>query len=449
MRRRQPRRSGALGEGQPPAGPRGAAGPARTLGRGGSTQLPPPGADGGERQQRFTWNEEDPELEPSTRPWWAPVRGRTLGWSGDDLRERLHDLELLTAFADRVQRSPDSRDVSGLLLATASATTRVARGLVLAGPDGTPALLDGQGLPDAVLRRPGRPAGSAVIAAAQALRATQQVPRGLDPREEPWLSRLLPRAADLVVLPLVADRAALGALVLEQPPGTRRHLSPHVLTTLERSASYAACALRNLWRYEQLERLAATDGLTKIANRRAFETILEREVARATRNAEHVSLVLLDIDDFKLLNDAHGHQAGDEVLRNVAAALSCECRDFDTPARYGGEEFAVLLPGCPPEEAVAIAERLRRAVSAAPAVAPVTASAGVATYPAHAGDTDGLVRAADEALYLSKNRGRDRTSQAVGVPPEAQVEALLRRAVSRRLARPAPGAGRSDGTPPA
>ena len=97
---------------------------------------------------------------------------------------------------------------------------------------------------------------------------------------------------------------------------------------------------------EQVQRLAATDGLTKIANRRTFETTLEREVARAARSAEHLSLVLLDIDHFKRLNDAHGHQAGDEVLRNVAAALSCACRDFDTAARYGGEEFAVVLPGC-------------------------------------------------------------------------------------------------------
>ena len=110
-------------------------------------------------------------------------------------------------------------------------------------------------------------------------------------------------------------------------------------------------------RREQVQRLAATDGLTKIANRRTFESTLEREVARATRSAEHLSLVMIDIDHFKRLNDEHGHQAGDEVLRNVAAALSCECRDFDTAARYGGEEFAVVLPGCGPDEARLIAER--------------------------------------------------------------------------------------------
>lgn len=177
-----------------------------------------------------------------------------------------------------------------------------------------------------------------------------------------------------------------------------------------------------------MQRLAATDGLTKIANRRTFEAALDREVARATRSAERVSLVMVDIDNFKLLNDTHGHQAGDEVLRNVAAALSCECRDFDTAARYGGEEFAVILPGCGPEEAFDIAERLRVAVSLAPSVVPITASAGVSTYPAHAQDADTLVRAADEALYASKHAGRNRTSLAGGLSMMAPVDALLRRA---------------------
>ena len=150
-------------------------------------------------------------------------------------------------------------------------------------------------------------------------------------------------------------------MVLEHTGGAK--IERRVVTGLERSASYAALALRNAWLLEQVQRLAATDGLTKIANRRTFESTLEREVARATRSAEHLSLVMVDLDYFKALNDTHGHQAGDEVLRNVAAALSCECRDFDTAARYGGEEFVVILPGCNADEAFVIAERLRAAVA--------------------------------------------------------------------------------------
>jgi diguanylate cyclase (GGDEF)-like protein len=261
---------------------------------------------------------------------------------------------------------------------------------------------------------------------------------GLDTDADSWLAKLLPNARNLVVVPLQAEGRPLGALVLEQAPAEGGRIQRRVVSGLERSASYAALALRNAWLLEQVQRLAATDGLTKIANRRTFESTLEREVARATRSAEHLSLVMIDIDHFKRLNDEHGHQAGDEVLRNVAAALSCECRDFDTAARYGGEEFAVVLPGCGPDEARLIAERLRHAVAAAPSTVPITASAGVATYPAHAGDADTLVRAADDALYESKRAGRDRTTVSAGVPPEAQVDALLRRAVTQRLGRHRP-----------
>jgi two-component system, cell cycle response regulator len=356
-----------------------------------------------------------------------------------ELRRRRRDLEALTAFAERVERAVDGKAIARLLLDSLVETHDIARGVVLAGPEGQLPLLASYGLPESTARRPGRPGPSAVVSAAHE-QATTLLVSGLDAADDPWLSHLLPDAGDLVVVPLVAEGKPLGALVLEQPAAAGGRIPRRAVAALERLSSYAALALRNAWLMEQVQRLAATDGLTKIANRRTFEATLEREVARATRSAEHVSLVMVDIDHFKALNDTHGHQAGDEVLRNVAAALSCECRDFDTPARYGGEEFAVVLPGCGPEEAVVIAERLRQAVAAAPSVVPITASAGVATYPSHAGDADTLVRAADEALYQSKNTGRNRTTQSAGVPPEAQVDALLRRAVSQRLGRgTAPG----------
>ena len=351
-----------------------------------------------------------------------------------ELRRRRHELEALTDLAEALERTADSASVARTLLDSVVDTFGFPRGVVLAGPEGRLPLLASYGLDEATARRPGRPAGSTIVARAHGGHAPVLV-SGLDEAADPWLCRLMPGARDLVVVPLQAEGRPLGAMVLEQSPEHGSQLSRRVASGLERSASYAALALRNAWLLEQVQRLAATDGLTKIANRRTFESTLEREVARATRSAEHLSLVMIDIDHFKQLNDQHGHQAGDEVLRNVAAALSCECRDFDTPARYGGEEFAVVLPGCGPEEAHLIAERLRRAVAAAPSSVPITASAGVATYPAHAGDADTLVRAADDALYESKRGGRDRTTVSAGVPPEAQVDALLRRAVTQRLGR--------------
>jgi two-component system cell cycle response regulator len=366
--------------------------------------------------------------------WLVAISTSTLSAINErELRRRRGDLEALTSLAEQIERTDDSSSVARTLLDAAISTFGFPRGVVLASAEGHLPLLASFGLDEDIARRPGRPGPSAVVAEAHEQKGTVLV-RGLDAEADPWLARLLPGAANLVVVPLSAEGRSLGALIVENTGGGR--IQRRVVSGLERSASYAALALRNAWLLEQVRRLAATDGLTKIANRRTFEATLEREVARATRSAEHVSLVMVDIDHFKNLNDTHGHQAGDEVLRNVAAALSCECRDFDTPARYGGEEFAIILPGCGPQEAAEIAERLRRSVSAAPSVVPITASAGVATYPSHAGDADTLVRAADEALYASKHAGRDQTTLSLGVPPEAQVDALLRRAVSQRLGRP-------------
>ena len=378
--------------------------------------------------------------------WLVAVSTSTLSAINErELRRRRGDLEALTNLAEQIERTDDSSSVARTLLDASISSFDFPRGVVLASSEGQLPLLASYGLDDELARRPGRPGFSAVVAQAHEQHATVLV-RGLDPEADAWLTRLLPGAENLIVVPLSAEGRSLGALVVENTGGAK--VQRRVVTGLERSATYAALALRNAWLLEQVQRLAATDGLTKIANRRTFEATLEREVARATRSAEHVSLVMVDIDHFKNLNDTWGHQAGDEVLRNVAAALSCECRDFDTPARYGGEEFAIILPGCGPEEAFVIADRLRRAVSAAPSSVPVTASAGVATYPSHAGDADTLVKAADQALYASKHAGRDQTTVSEGIAPEAQVDALLRRAVSERLGRQ-PLTGPEDAIAPA
>ena len=367
--------------------------------------------------------------------WMVAISTSTLSAINErELRRRRRDLEALTELAEQIERTDDSSSVARTLLDAAISTYGFPRGVVLASAEGHLPLLASYGLPEQLARRPGRPGTSAVIQRAHEQKGTVLV-RGVDVTADPWLAHLLPGRRNLVVVPLSAEGRSLGALVLEHTGGAK--IERRIVTGLERSASYAALALRNAWLLEQVQRLAATDGLTKIANRRTFEATLEREVARATRSAEHLSLVMVDLDHFKVLNDTHGHQAGDEVLRNVAAALSCECRDFDTAARYGGEEFVVILPGCNVDEAVVIAERLREAVAKAPtAAAPLTASAGVATYPTHAADADTLVRAADQALYISKNAGRDRTTVSSGISAEAQVDALLRRTVSERLGRP-------------
>jgi two-component system, cell cycle response regulator len=234
--------------------------------------------------------------------------------------------------------------------------------------------------------------------------------RELDAEVDPWLTAIMPDAHNLAIVPLVAD-AVVGVLVVETPDSGAR-IERRVIATTERFAGHAAMAMRNANLLERMQQMAVTDGLTELANRRSFDRSLDRELTRANRTDGRLSVVLLDIDHFKNLNDTHGHVVGDAVLRQVAAALR-ECgREYDTVARYGGEEFAAVLPGCSSALALQVAERLRRAVEEAGTDVPVTASAGVATYPYDGVDAGSLLQAADEALYASKRSGRNTVRSA-------------------------------------
>lgn len=164
---------------------------------------------------------------------------------------------------------------------------------------------------------------------------------------------------------------------------------------------------------ELLERLALTDPLTGLANRRAFDESLSAEIARAFRNCKPLSLLYLDIDHFKSVNDQHGHGVGDEILTGFADLLRRHARRIDVPARIGGEEFAVLLPHTGRTHAVLVAERIRKAVESAPLgrtkTVPVTVSIGVAQFHgASLDDGSDFVQEADEALYQAKQAGRNR-----------------------------------------
>jgi diguanylate cyclase (GGDEF)-like protein len=167
----------------------------------------------------------------------------------------------------------------------------------------------------------------------------------------------------------------------------------------------------------QLKQMAETDFLTGVLNRRSFYSAAERELSAARRYVRRLAVVMLDIDHFKAINDTHGHQVGDEVLKAVAATCRTACRDSDFLARYGGEEFVILLQETHAGEALEVAERLRTAIGRAPVVAgdltvAVTASFGVATAGPETAGIDQLVRAADAALYRAKAAGRDRVVAA-------------------------------------
>ena len=165
----------------------------------------------------------------------------------------------------------------------------------------------------------------------------------------------------------------------------------------------------------ELLALSLTDPLTGVRNRRALYDSAEHEIARAGRSGEPVTLLMVDVDHFKRVNDQHGHPVGDQVLREVAAAIVATARGSDVVARFGGEEFAVLLVQT--EDSRLTAERLRAAIAALEVRAPhgpvrVTASIGVASATGAAIDFEALIRRADDALYRAKQAGRDRVEIA-------------------------------------
>ncbi len=169
---------------------------------------------------------------------------------------------------------------------------------------------------------------------------------------------------------------------------------------------------------DSCEEAAFTDHLTGLANRRRFERQLAREVARSQRYEHRFCLLLVDLDDFKTVNDTHGHDAGDEALRALANVLQSGTRGIDTAARIGGDEMAVLMPETDFARGLEAAERLHSAVELLqiPIVGSVTASFGIAEFPTCARDERELFAAADQALYEAKRQGRNRVCRPPGTP---------------------------------
>ncbi len=184
-------------------------------------------------------------------------------------------------------------------------------------------------------------------------------------------------------------------------------------------ARQAGVSIENVGLHEQVQRQALTDELTGLFNHRRFIETLGTEADRARRFGQSVGLVMVDLDDFKSVNDTYGHQQGDQVLRSVAALMRSYSREIDAPARYGGEELAVILPQTDVDGAYHLAERLRTGIANLdiPIVAGsghmrVTASLGTAALPGNAQDPERLIAAADAALYEAKRGGKNKTVRA-------------------------------------
>jgi diguanylate cyclase (GGDEF)-like protein len=214
-------------------------------------------------------------------------------------------------------------------------------------------------------------------------------------------------------LPLVVREEQIGSVALGGAP-----FQPETVRLVGVLANQLAVGLSHIRDYNEKSDQALRDPLTGIYNRRVLQDALDRELLSAARDDGDVALTLLDIDDFKAINDVHGHDTGDEVLRRVAACGRDVVRPGDTFARIGGEEFALLTPGAGAQEALLIAERLRLAVAALDVLPDraVTVSAGLAAWPVDAPDGDALRRVADEALYRAKAAGKNRVELAGPAP---------------------------------
>jgi diguanylate cyclase (GGDEF)-like protein len=224
------------------------------------------------------------------------------------------------------------------------------------------------------------------------------------PRAQQVSSRGLHSGSLEVEVPLVARGRSVGVLhvTLAAP------ICRHDLEILERFAAAGAVALQNARLYQETQRLAATDPLTGLSNYRRFHELLDLEIERARRMRYALGMLSIDLDHFKLVNDRHGHPAGDRALQRVAEHLRKRLRRTDIVARVGGEEFAVILPGDDLEALAIVAEDLRKAVEELPSEETrLTLSIGGTSLEPDQLDKQTLIDRADQALYEAKRHGRN------------------------------------------
>jgi diguanylate cyclase (GGDEF)-like protein/putative nucleotidyltransferase with HDIG domain len=243
-------------------------------------------------------------------------------------------------------------------------------------------------------------------------------------RESTYIA-LHPRVRSGLSLPLRYHDELLGALSFESYQ-EHAFASEDVLT-LQALADQLAIALYNARAYQGAVEQAITDGLTGLKTHRYFMEELEREWRRATRSGNHFSVIMIDLDEFKLVNDRYGHLLGDQVLRTVAKLLSGRVRQSSLVARYGGDEFSILVPEATTEKAEALGERLRSSIEDDPFLSEhsVTASFGVGSFPEHGHTHEAILHVADAGMYLAKHENGNRVRVASLISESGQVEAYL------------------------
>lgn len=224
---------------------------------------------------------------------------------------------------------------------------------------------------------------------------------------------------NVICIPLFPSNTAFGVMMVFSP---RDEVTEKEVNFLSLFANQVEMAITIANLFENLKKEAVTDSLTELYNRRYFNQALQKEAERAQRLHQPFSLISLDLDYLKKINDTYGHFFGDLAIRTIADILKKNARSIDVPARLGGEEFSVLLPGVDSSGALIAAERIRTAIEAQEldTIGHVTASIGVGTFPEHSIKLDELLDMTDQAMYKSKINGRNRVTMAKNIDNEAE-----------------------------
>jgi len=340
-------------------------------------------------------------------------------WLQEELAQHLDNLTIWMEITKSIGSALNSSDLFKVVLDRSTAFVDAEQGsLMLLDPEGQELSIKAiKGLHHGIVERTRIRSGEGISGKVLENRSPLVV-KDLE-TDERVLQEKRPRykTKSFISLPLKLDDRIIGVLNVADKI-TGEVFSEYDLRLLSSIAAYASVAIERSEYYErseQLKRISITDSLTGLLNRRYFEERLTEEMERSKRHRLPLSLILLDVDDFKLINDTFGHPVGDEALKGLARSIRNSIRTIDVAARYGGEEFAVILPQTTKPDATTIAERIcvevariELPMASARDKQPFTVSLGLATFSEDAATMEDLIRNVDIALYAAKARGKNR-----------------------------------------